>query len=368
MLDVLAVRKRHAKGFKMGKYESLGWYCAKGPIDDDSVLTDEDLAILGELDDVADLTNNDNAGESGNDEGAPEDTDEDKLDDEDIDNLDAGSDEENKPPEGEPEPDNGDNLVPQARVDEIVKEREDLRRENEQLRQQGGPAPAQPAQELDPVAAEIANLPNEIIEGGTGAYAQYNGMTLNELWEKNKSVAHIYQTNRTHQIQTIHREKAEAAASAMNQQEAWTLEFAKDYAINILKHDIDSVMDLTPEEWEKVEAEIAAIDKWGKSKGYNIQGVSPLALAAAKAKEGQGKSAPGKDKAERIVKKIKSAAPSIDGKVGSSSVAGYDGFINLSPAELSSKMDDMSDADMSKFLKNAPAKFKDKYPGIDWSD
>jgi len=124
--------------------------------------------------------------------------------------------------------------------------------------------------------------------------------------------------------------------------------------------------ELTPKE----QGEVAAIvretldwsDQTGRSLGnlkdaYVLKNLDKI-LAGEKTKH-----------AEALFKTLTSAgAPAIQTTGGNGSNSGYDHLVSMTPAQVAAEMNSWPDDKQAEFLKNAPAKFREKYPRLPYPD
>lgn len=211
----------------------------------------------------------------------------------------------------------------------------------------------QPAQSWPGVQPNFGEM---IVRGG-----EYDGMTLNEVWQQNPAYANFLQNQHIESLRTqqttIQQQKETALKEATTEVEQFSASISKDL---FGKEDLSK---LTKDEEMKVAQTIQDTLDWMRKTG---RGGGVLADAHFLMNKenllNDAKVKGGKAALESITKP---SVPSISAS-GGGAVVGMAALEAMTRDELANKINDMDSAEYSKFMKGASKELKAKHPDLPW--
>lgn len=247
----------------------------------------------------------------------------------------------------------------QKRIDELTarsktaEEKLDLLRRDPEKYYQQYPddrpqqVPARPAGKPDPM--------NMFVTGVEG----YEGRTLEELGRDEPFLAmQILQRYNDEQRQI----EEQASRDKMHAEEAARKELGEFY--DSIVAEMFPGEEIGEAQSEKVNAEINKTLEWMEKTGrggYRVQ--EAYFIMTRDERERKAKVAG----AQGVVKQLtKGAPPSVNTNKSSGVPSGYSGFIDKSPDEISTWLDNASEKEFAEFLAKAPKELRDKLPGMPW--
>ncbi len=250
-----------------------------------------------------------------------------------------------------------ENMVPQSRVDQIVREREEEKRKNDLLRRdpqayyEKYPDEKPEEKETETAQTTFADVAHMRVQGGT-----YNGKTLQEVYDADPFTAMaIYNDYRDEQRET-QRKTVETQERLKRESEQEVNTFTEKMAHEMFGKEKDN---LESKETKQLDTFIDGILNWMEETGRANTMADAYILMNH----------------EEILKaaQVKSTKALIDGlskgtvksattQKSDEEKTGYGRFMEYSEQQLADHIDSLSDAEMDNFIKNAPAKLKEKHP------
>ena len=242
-----------------------------------------------------------------------------------------------------------ENMVPQSRVDQIVHEREDLKRKNDLLKRDPDAYQKLYPDEFGEEEAEqkVTPIKDFVIQDGP-----YEGKSLSELYQVDPIAANTIHFN------LLEEQKAEKEqrTNLEKQSQEELNNFSGTMAQEMFGKKLD---DLPEKEGKQVDGVINKVLDWmaetGRGGGnitdaYKLMNFEKILSNAA---EKGVKTLI--DTSSKDVKTV-SSKKDVEGK------SGYDKFTDYTAEQFATMIDNMSDIEADKFMANAPADLKDKFP------
>ena len=190
----------------------------------------------------------------------------------------------------------------------------------------------------------------------------YAGKTLAEVREADQFAA--MEMFMAHQ-QSVIKQNAEVEArhqSYLDEAERDLLNFRSTFAKDHFEKDLDGLSDTENEEVDQAVKAIIDFIQDPKNGTTNLNVAYHFLNKDNIISQALNKGAKG------LADKLRQS-PSASIRSGAGDTAGgskYDTFMQMSPAQMASKMNNMSDRQVTEFINKAPNALKDKFPGVDW--
>jgi len=312
----------------------------------DEEFTKEELEILGESEEEGQETpdTSEDKGES-QEESETEQTTE--TEEEETEETEQAEEEENK--------------VPQSRVDQIVREREDLKRKNDLLRRdpqayyEKYPDEKPEEQETEATATTFADAAHMRVQGGT-----YDGKTLAEVHDADPFAAMaIYNYYLDTQRET-QRKTAETQDRLKRESEQEVNTFTENISKQMFSKEKDK---LTDKETKEVDTYINGILDWMEETGR----ATTMRDAEILMQHEDILKAAQVDTVKGLIAALNSGTVStVKAQKGTGDDSGYGKFMEYNVDEFAAYIDGLNDVAFKKFVKDAPQKLKDKFPQAAW--
>ena len=267
--------------------------------------------------------------------------------------------------EAEADPDKDKPKVPQARIDEVTKERGEALNKLELLKTDPDKYYTQypdekPAKVKDGEDSDVYAM---VVDGG-----EHHGKTVREISKEDPGAAVELITKYYRQIDLDQRktEKAETQRTAdedaqkqrdLDETDAFLDTRAEEVHGKkydaLSKEDQAKIEEIGTKTWEWQQKNDAIHYSWADA--YTL-----MTLGEIKAKSSS-------DGAKRLVDKItQTAVATTSSSKDAGRETGYEADLAMSGDELSDKIEDMSESKFLKWKKDAPKELRDKHPSIDW--
>ena len=273
-------------------------------------------------------------------------------------------------PEPEPEPEPGpepepvkDNLIPQERVDQMRREKGDLERKHDLLKRNPEEYyslyPKEKPQEIEekekpaPSFKDAAGL---IIKGG-----EHDGKTLSQVHAEDPFAAMDFYYNYRDEIRQEERTRTENQSRLLRESEnevnVFSLNMAKDmFAVE----NLDSLDDQQSKQLDDIiDSTIKWMNKTGRG-GAKLADAYFLMNKDEILKNAQSKGI------SSLVKSTQDHIAAVSSSKVGTEKTGYDSDISLTSGQLAEKLDEMTEDEEMKYLKNAPQKLREKFPSVSW--
>lgn len=214
-------------------------------------------------------------------------------------------------------------------------------------------APAQTQQQ--PTRESLDNL---IIKGG-----DYAGMTLGQVWELNPKEASRMEWDYLDRVKTAQTQQRQQAETQERERESDITRFGMARAKELFG--IEDIKALKPEHHLKLTEIGNKVIEFQYStgrQGYSLEDAYHIMTSDERTNK-QIESA-----VANALKGLQKSGPtSIDtGGGGDVKPSGWEAVAKMTPAQLESHLDGMSDAETTKFLTEAPASIRAKHPSMPW--
>jgi len=252
--------------------------------------------------------------------------------------------------------------VPQSRVDEIVSEKKETQHKldllksdpSEYYRRYPAEKPAEKAAAA--TSGKDTDVGNLVVSGGA-----YDGKTVDEVLQLDQAAG-------TKMILEYYREQDKQLAEAKSTEEKRLAEseaevnaFTSDVATELFgKKASELDANQTASVNKVINDTLDFMSKTGRGGGLLADAYYLMNRENDKAKaRGDG--------AKKLIDKLtKSSVASTSSGKDSGTETGYVADMDLTAQQLADKLDSMNDAQMVKYLKNAPKEMRDKYPHLPW--
>lgn len=221
------------------------------------------------------------------------------------------------------------------------------------------PADYKPAQQARPGQQWPGVNPNMgemLVKGG-----DYDGMTLNQVWQENPAYANFLQNQYIESVRTAETRYRERHDTLVKEATTEVEQFSVSVAKELFNKELSG---LTPQEEQKIAETIQQtldfMKKTGRGGGiladaYFIMNKENL-ITEARTKGGQA----------ALQSLTKPSVPSINAS-GGGAVTGMNAYEAMSRDELAAKIADMNDTQLSRFMKEATPALKQKHPDLPWT-
>ena len=219
-----------------------------------------------------------------------------------------------------------------------------------------GYKPKEPAQP-DSWPGMQPNMGEMVVRGG-----EYDGLTLNEVWQKNPAYANFLQNQHIESARRTQTETQQKKEADVKSATAEVDQFAASIAQDLFQK--KELTALTKEEEGKISETIQKTIDWMRETGrgggvladaYFLMNKETL-LNDAKVKGGKA----------AMDSITKPAIPSINTS-GGGAVTGMAAYEGMSRDQLSEVVANMSEKETEKFLKSAPQSLRQKHPDLPWA-
>lgn len=242
------------------------------------------------------------------------------------------------------------NMVPQSRVDQIVREREDLKRKNDLLKRDPDAYQKLYPDEFEEEEAEqkVTPIKDFVIQDGP-----YKDKSLSEVYQIDPIAANTIHFN------LLEEQKAEKEqrSNLEKQSQQELIEFSDTMAKEMFGK--EKVGDLPEKEGKQVDDTINKILDWMAETGRGGGNITDAYFLMNKEKILTEAAEKGVktliDTSSKGVKTV-SSKKDIEGK------SGYDKFTDYTVDQLATYIDGLSEKEADDFGKNAPQELKDKFP------
>lgn len=241
------------------------------------------------------------------------------------------------------------NMVPQSRVDQIVREREDLKRKNDLLKR-------------DPDAYQKL-YPDEFEEEAEQKVTPIKDFVIQDGPYKDKSLSELYQIDpiaaNTIHFNLLEEQKAEKEQrSNLEKQSQQELnEFSDTMAKEMFGK--EKVGDLPEKEGKQVDDAINKILDWMAETGRGGGNITDAYFLMNKEKILANAAEKG---VKTLIDTSSKGVQTVGSKKDIEGKSGYDKFTDYTVDQLATYIDNLSEKEADDFGKNAPQELKDKFP------
>lgn len=242
-----------------------------------------------------------------------------------------------------------ENLVPQSRVDQIVREREDLKRKNDLLKRDPDAYQKLYPDEFEEEETEqkVTPIKDFVIQDGP-----YEGKSLSELYGIDPIAANTIHFN------LLEEQKAEKdqRANLEKQSQKELDEFSDTMAQEMFGKKVD---ELPEKDGKQIDDVINRVLDWMSETGrgggnvadaYKLMNFDKILTNAAE----KG--------VKSLIDKSSTGVKTVSTKKDTETKSGYDKFSDYTAEQLAAHLDNLTDAEADKFVKDAPQELKDKFP------
>ncbi len=319
---------------------------------DDGELTPEDLEALGEAEEpTGELSTETEEGTET--EETTEETEE----------SEETTETEETETETETEEQAAENMIPQSAFDERSSEMKQkihlLKTDPEEFyrRYPDEERPEPATNESAPQTDGMVDLGSMPVKGG-----QYDGKTLNEVYQENPAEATRMQTEYIEKARAEEQRLLDQRTQLLAEAEKEVAEFQGSLSSELFEKPFS---DLSPAEISEVEKVHSGVLEWMEKTGRG-GGIMADAYYLMN-RESNDKKAAAKGAESLIEQTNRGKVKVITSDTDPGELTGYDAFESMSEDQLEGSMDDMSEGDYNKFLKEAPKSLRKKHPDLPWA-